>query len=88
MPFLFIFLGFSQLSYADTHPMFTKENYPNFYRIVPSENELNPARVRLLLHFNWTKVGTLYQNEPRYSLVSWNKILHNFVAYMNVVLEF
>jgi len=25
--------------------------------------------VALLLHFNWTRVGTIYQNEPRYALV-------------------
>ena len=29
------------------------------------------ARVKLLKYFNWTKVGTIYQNLPRYSLVSF-----------------
>ncbi|CAG9861204.1 unnamed protein product [Phyllotreta striolata] len=58
----------TQLSYADTHPMFTKENFPNFFRIVPSENAFNSPRLSLLKQFNWTKVGTIYQNEPRYSL--------------------
>ncbi|XP_029170318.1 gamma-aminobutyric acid type B receptor subunit 2, partial [Nylanderia fulva] len=59
----------TQLSYADTHPMFTTNNFPNFFRVVPSENALNAPRVALLVHFNWTRVGTIYQNEPRYSLV-------------------
>jgi len=59
-----------QLSYADTHPMYTTEGYPNFFRIVPSEAAFNPARVALLSHFNWTRVGTIYQNSPRFSLVS------------------
>lgn len=58
----------TQLSYADTHPMFTKENFPNFFRIVPSENAFNSPRLSLLREFNWTRVGTIYQNEPRYSL--------------------
>ncbi|XP_068624741.1 gamma-aminobutyric acid type B receptor subunit 2 [Battus philenor] len=58
----------TQLSYADTHPMFTKEAFPNFFRIVPSENAFNLPRIRLLQHFNWTRVGTIYQNEPRYAL--------------------
>ncbi|XP_063230509.1 gamma-aminobutyric acid type B receptor subunit 2 [Bacillus rossius redtenbacheri] len=58
----------TQLSYADTHPMFTKENFPNFFRVVPSENAFNAPRLRLLQEFNWTRVGTIYQNEPRYSL--------------------
>ncbi|KAK6639980.1 hypothetical protein RUM43_008257 [Polyplax serrata] len=60
----------TQLSYADTHPMFTNDNFPNFFRIVPSENAFNPPRLKLLQEFNWTRVGTIYQNEPRYSLVS------------------
>lgn len=62
------FCSYFQLSYADTHPMFTKENFPNFFRIVPSENAFNSPRLSLLKQFNWTRVGTIYQNEPRYSL--------------------
>lgn len=58
----------TQLSYADTHPMFTKDAFPNFFRVVPSENAFNAPRLALLREFNWTRVGTLYQNEPRYSL--------------------
>jgi len=49
--------------------MFTTNSFPNFFRVVPSENALNAPRVALLLHFNWTRVGTIYQNEPRYALV-------------------
>ena len=57
-----------QLSYADTHPMYTSEGYPNFFRVVPSESAFNPARISLLRHFNWTVVGILFQNSPRHSL--------------------
>ncbi|CAB3378686.1 Hypothetical predicted protein [Cloeon dipterum] len=64
----------TQLSYADTHPMFTPDNFPNFFRIVPSENAFNAPRLRLLEAFNWTRVGTIYQNEPRYSLAH-NKLV-------------
>ncbi|XP_019875177.2 gamma-aminobutyric acid type B receptor subunit 2 isoform X2 [Aethina tumida] len=67
----------TQLSYADTHPMFTKENFPNFFRIVPSENAFNPPRLSLLKKFNWTRVGTIYQNEPRYSLAH-NRLVAEF----------
>ncbi|KAG8199600.1 hypothetical protein JTE90_009436 [Oedothorax gibbosus] len=62
------FFQLVQLTYADTHPMYTKENYPNFFRVVPSETAFNPARVALLKYYNWTRVGTLYQNSPRYDL--------------------
>lgn len=48
--------------------MFTKENFPNFFRIVPSDNAFNAPRLSLLKEFNWTRVGTIFQNEPRYSL--------------------
>lgn len=67
----FIHFFFFQLSYADTDPMFTSSNFPNFFRMVPSENAFNTPRVKLLQHFNWTIVGTIYQNEPRFSLVSY-----------------
>lgn len=60
-----------QLSYADTHPMFSNKDFPNFFRVVPSENAFNAPRLALLRHFNWTRVGTIYQNEPRYALVSF-----------------
>ncbi|XP_075731597.1 gamma-aminobutyric acid type B receptor subunit 2 isoform X3 [Rhipicephalus microplus] len=62
------FFQLVQLTYADTHPMYTLENYPNFFRVVPSESVFNQARVALLKHFNWTRVGTLYQTNPRYAL--------------------
>ncbi|KAH9416586.1 Gamma-aminobutyric acid type B receptor subunit 2 [Dermatophagoides pteronyssinus] len=58
------FFHLIQLSYADTFTATTA----NFFRIVPSEGSFNPARVKLLKFFNWTKVGTIYQNLPRYSL--------------------
>ncbi|ODM95362.1 Gamma-aminobutyric acid type B receptor subunit 1 [Orchesella cincta] len=64
----------AQLSYADMHPMFSKKNYPNLFRIVPSENEFNAPRLALLRKYNWTKVGTLYQNKPRYSLAHNNLV--------------
>lgn len=58
----------TQLSYADMHPMFTRDSFPNFFRVVPSENAFNAPRLALLRTFNWTRIGTIYQNEPRYSL--------------------
>ena len=58
-----------QLTYADTHPMFTEKSFPHFYRVVPSENEFNPPRLSMLRYYNWTRVGTLYQNMAKYALV-------------------
>ncbi|XP_068205833.1 gamma-aminobutyric acid type B receptor subunit 2 isoform X7 [Palaemon carinicauda] len=63
-----------QLSYADTHPMFSASKYPNFFRMVPSDKDFNMPRMHLLQKFNWTRVGTLFQNEPRHALA------HNHLA--------
>ncbi|XP_066944177.1 gamma-aminobutyric acid type B receptor subunit 2 isoform X10 [Macrobrachium rosenbergii] len=63
-----------QLSYADTHPMFSASKYPNFFRMVPSDKDFNMPRIHLLQKFNWTRVGTLFQNEPRHALA------HNHLA--------
>jgi len=57
-----------QVTYADTHPMFTARSFPHFFRVVPSENQFNQPRLSLLKQYNWTRVGTLYQNEAKYSL--------------------
>ncbi|XP_022907049.1 gamma-aminobutyric acid type B receptor subunit 2 [Onthophagus taurus] len=76
----------TQLSYADTHPMFTKKNYPNFFRIVPSDMAFNPPRLSLLDKFNWTRVGTIYQNEPRYSLAH-NRLVAELDSLGYIVVE-
>lgn len=65
-----LFILMLQLSYADTDPIFTSASFPNFFRMVPNENAFNIPRIKLLQYFNWTRVGTIYQNEPRFSLVS------------------
>lgn len=65
--------------------MFTRKSYPNFFRIVPSENAFNAPRVKLLQAFNWTRVGTLYQNEPRFALVSFHSAICVVVIVVIVV---
>ena len=67
-----------QLTYADTHPMFTEKSFPHFYRVVPSENEFNPPRLSMLRYYNWTRVGTLYQNMAKYALVSGHEFMNHF----------
>lgn len=50
--------------------MYTSDSYPNLFRIAPSESAFNEARLALLTRFKWARVGTIYENSPRYSLVS------------------
>ncbi|XP_067655790.1 gamma-aminobutyric acid type B receptor subunit 2-like [Haliotis asinina] len=55
-----------QLSYADTNPLLSeRDKYPFFFRTVPSDSDFNPARLALLRNFNWTRVGTLFQFDPK-----------------------
>ncbi|XP_025087518.1 gamma-aminobutyric acid type B receptor subunit 2-like isoform X2 [Pomacea canaliculata] len=55
--------GMFQLSYGDTDPLLSdRDKYPNFFRTVPSDSDYNPARLALLRHFNWSSVGTLFQD--------------------------
>lgn len=52
-----------QLSYGDTNPILSdRTKYPYFYRTVPSDMDFNLARIHLLEHFNWKRVGTLFQD--------------------------
>lgn len=67
------FLSFSslQLSFAATTPVLAdKKKYPNFFRTVPSDNAVNPAVVKFLNFYNWSRVGTLTQDVQRFSEVS------------------
>ena len=54
--------GGAQVSYADTGTELSERTkYPNFVRVVPSDKDFNPARDKLLVHFNWTRVAALVQ---------------------------
>lgn len=60
-----------QLSFAATTPVLAdKKKYPNFFRTVPSDNAVNPAVVKFLNYYNWSRVGTLTQDVQRFSEVS------------------
>jgi len=76
-----------QVTYADTHPMFTAKSFPHFFRVVPSENQFNQPRLALLKQFNWTRVGTLYQNQAKYSLAHNDLIRQLRSAEFEVVLS-
>ncbi|VEL24045.1 unnamed protein product [Protopolystoma xenopodis] len=54
---------FIQISYSDTRPQLSERiKYPDLLRTVPSDFEFNPARLALLRHFGWTRLGSLYQD--------------------------
>uniref|UniRef100_A0AC35TLT2 G_PROTEIN_RECEP_F3_4 domain-containing protein n=1 Tax=Rhabditophanes sp. KR3021 TaxID=114890 RepID=A0AC35TLT2_9BILA len=61
------------LSYAETHSKFAtadaNELYPTFFRMVPGDRNAISAKCQMILHFNWTRVGTIKQSDDaRYSL--------------------
>ncbi|KAK2193416.1 hypothetical protein NP493_13g08014 [Ridgeia piscesae] len=72
-----------QLSYADTNPLLSnRKRYPNFFRTVPSDGDYNPARISFIRHFNWTRVGTLFQDASRGS-ARYAYAHDNFIALLD-----
>lgn len=68
---IFPLSSYPQLSFAATTPVLAdKKKYPNFFRTVPSDNAVNPAVVKFLNYYNWSRVGTLTQDVQRFSEVS------------------
>ncbi|KAG5264764.1 hypothetical protein AALO_G00257780 [Alosa alosa] len=63
-------MDITALSFAATTPVLAdKKKYPNFFRTVPSDNAVNPAVVKLINFYNWSRVGTLTQDVQRFSEV-------------------
>uniref|UniRef100_A0A673VR59 Gamma-aminobutyric acid type B receptor subunit 2 n=1 Tax=Salmo trutta TaxID=8032 RepID=A0A673VR59_SALTR len=57
-----------QLSFAATTPALDDEKkYPNFFRMVTSDNTVNQAVVKILQNYKWRRVGTLTQDVQRIS---------------------
>ncbi|XP_041352639.1 gamma-aminobutyric acid type B receptor subunit 1-like [Gigantopelta aegis] len=53
-----------QVSYsASSLALSDDEKFPFFFRVVPSEKQLNYARVALVKYFKWTKVVAVYQTK-------------------------
>ncbi|ROK35834.1 Gamma-aminobutyric acid type B receptor subunit 2 [Anabarilius grahami] len=52
---------------ATTPVLADRKKYPNFFRTVPSDNAVNPAVVKFLNYYNWSRVGTLTQDVQRFS---------------------
>ncbi len=46
------------------------DGFPSFYRTIPSIIFLNQARVKLLAHFKWYRIGILGSQQSDYSYVS------------------
>ena len=59
-----------QVSYGASSPSLSnREQFPNFYRTIPSEIQANSARFGLMRKYNWIKVAALYETVPLFSLV-------------------
>ncbi|XP_045081356.1 gamma-aminobutyric acid type B receptor subunit 2-like [Coregonus clupeaformis] len=56
------------LYFAATTPVLDYEKkYPNFFRMVTSDNTVNQAVVKILQNYKWRRVGTLTQDVQRIS---------------------
>ena len=46
-----------------------REKFPFFYRTYMPDAAYNPARIRLLREFGWTRVATIHETHELFSLV-------------------
>ena len=61
---------FLQMSYAASAPTLSNRmDYPYFYRTIMPDTMFNPARIRLMKEFKWSKVGTIHGKHEIFSLV-------------------
>ncbi|XP_040179548.1 vomeronasal type-2 receptor 26-like [Rana temporaria] len=63
-----------------------KQNFPNFYRTVPSEKALYAAIIALLKHFGWMWVGIIYADDD--SSINAIKIIKNMIVESGGCVEF
>ncbi|CAF0899544.1 unnamed protein product [Adineta steineri] len=74
------------ISFTDSDlSLLTKDRYPYFYHIVPSDHSHNRVRTQLLHYFNWTRFGLIYQHGSKYTLVAND--LSNLVAMDKIQFE-
>lgn len=58
------------MSYAAASSILSNRNkYPLFYRTYMPDSMYNPARVRLIKEYGWTRVATIHENHELFSLV-------------------
>nr|QVK45717.1 G protein-coupled receptor [Proales similis] len=78
------FFNLTLLSYTETDPQFADtKKYHGFYRLVPSEAQHNDLRVFLVRQFNWTRIGTVYLSQAKYTLAH-NLLLRKLDKIVNV----
>ncbi|XP_070576464.1 gamma-aminobutyric acid type B receptor subunit 2-like [Ptychodera flava] len=57
------------LSYSAASPALSnREKYPYYFRTYISDTAFNPARIHLIKKFGWTRVATIHENYPLFSL--------------------
>ena len=60
-----------QLSWASSSPTLSdRKRFPNFFRVIAPDQNLNPAKVALMETFNWKKVATINQALEFFSVVT------------------
>ena len=68
--------SFFQISYSSTSPeLSVKKNYPHFYRTIPDDTSFNAPRIALLKTFEWSHVGTIFQEEDIHRTVQKTLLL-------------
>ncbi|XP_077308772.1 vomeronasal type-2 receptor 26-like isoform X2 [Lithobates pipiens] len=78
---------YPQISFMSQEPLQSnKQNFPNFYRTVPSEKALYAAIIALLKNFGWMWVGIIYADDD--SSINAIKIIKNMIVESGGCVEF
>uniref|UniRef100_H3AXA2 G-protein coupled receptors family 3 profile domain-containing protein n=1 Tax=Latimeria chalumnae TaxID=7897 RepID=H3AXA2_LATCH len=79
--------GYPQVSYSATVPSLSdKSQFPSFFRTIPSDNFQSYGLVRFLMHFGWTWVGILAEDDE-YGIVG-SQIVIEEMAKVGVCVAF
>ncbi|XP_038051812.1 gamma-aminobutyric acid type B receptor subunit 1-like [Patiria miniata] len=60
-----------QISYSATSPkLSTRSLFPRFFRLLPPDSMLNVVKIAMFKEFHWTKVATIQESAPLFSLTT------------------
>ncbi|CAH2314886.1 vomeronasal type-2 receptor 26-like [Pelobates cultripes] len=84
---IFGIYNYPQISFMSQDPVQSdKQQFPFFYRAIPSEKTLYAAIIALLKHFGWTWIGIIYPDDD--SSINAIKIIKQMIAENGGCIEF
>ena len=75
---------------AATSTTVDRENFPTLFRVNHIRDNLNPLRIKMMKFFNWTRVGTIFEQDEievsvRITITRLCIILQYFTAVKTII---